>query len=273
MWQALIILVGICIALASRADVLSTVDLLRVGGCGGILPAARPLHRDSRLDAAARAWADGSALARALDRGGYPALTRGGLRVSGRDSAVLQSLRRSRCGIISDPRFRDVGAYQRGADSWLVLAAPDVVPPASQAPLLVTRAVELINAARARGATCGSRSYAPVPPVTLSSTLGDVARGHAADMAAHNYFEHQDLSGRSPADRVRASGYPEKLVGENIAYGPTTVEEVVRGWLDSPGHCENIMDPRFREMGLAYAQGRRERHGLYWVQLLVEPKA
>ncbi len=91
-------------------------------------------------------------------------------------------------------------------------------------------------------------------------------------MAEHNYFEHEDLAGRSPADRVRAVGYPEKLVGENIAYGPKTVDEVVQGWLDSPGHCENIMDPRFAEMGIAAAPGRSSRRGLYWVQLLVTPR-
>ena len=92
-------------------------------------------------------------------------------------------------------------------------------------------------------------------------------------MAKHNYFEHEDLLGRSPADRVRAVGYQEKLVGENIAYGPKSAEEVVQGWLDSPGHCENIMDPRFAEMGIAYAAGRPRRRGLFWVQLLVAPKA
>jgi len=68
-------------------------------------------------------------------------------------------------------------------------------------------------------------------------------------MALHDYLEHQDLSGHSPADRVRAIGYRETLVGENIAYGPQSADEVVQGWLDSPGHCENIMDPRFSEMG------------------------
>jgi uncharacterized protein YkwD len=109
--------------------------------------------------------------------------------------------------------------------------------------------------------------------VKLSGTLGSVALGHAADMAQHDYFEHQDLSGRSPADRVRAVGYPEKLVGENIAYGPKSPEEVVQGWLDSPGHCENIMDPRFAEMGIAYATGHSAKRGLYWVQLLAAPKA
>ena len=107
----------------------------------------------------------------------------------------------------------------------------------------------------------------------LSETLAGVAFGHAADMAQHNYFEHQDRSGRSPAERVRAVGYQEKLVGENIAYGPKSAEEVVQGWLDSPGHCENIMDPRFAEMGIAYAAGRASRRGLYWVQLLADPRA
>jgi uncharacterized protein YkwD len=92
-------------------------------------------------------------------------------------------------------------------------------------------------------------------------------------MAAHNYFEHEDLAGHSPADRVRAVGYREKLVGENIAYGPKSAEEVVQGWLDSPGHCENIMDPRFAEMGIAYAAGQASRRGLYWVQLLAAPRA
>jgi uncharacterized protein YkwD len=47
---------------------------------------------------------------------------------------------------------------------------------------------------------------------------------------------------------------------------------VVQGWLDSPDHCENIMDPRFTEMGIAYAPGQVSRRGLYWVQLLAAPR-
>jgi uncharacterized protein YkwD len=135
------------------------------------------------------------------------------------------------------------------------------------------RALELVNEVRARGTRCGAHSFGPAPPVALSGTLASVALGHAADMAQHGYFEHEDRAGQSPADRVRAVGYREKLVGENIAYGPETVEEVVRGWLDSPGHCENIMDPRFAEMGIGYASGRSTRHGLYWVQVLATPRA
>jgi len=147
--------------------------------------------------------------------------------------------------------------------------------PAALSPILATRALELVNEARTHGARCGGQVFGPAPPVTLSGTLANVAFGHATDMAEHNYFEHEDLTGQSPADRVRAVGYREKLVGENIAYGPKSVDEVVQGWLDSPDHCENIMDPRFGEMGIGYATGsnRSTKHGLYWVQVLAEPKA
>jgi uncharacterized protein YkwD len=110
-----------------------------------------------------------------------------------------------------------------------------------------------------------------VAPVRLSSTLDQVALQHAVDMAQHAYFDHIDRDGRTPADRVKAVGYQERLVGENIAYGPTSVGEVMAGWLASPGHCENIMDPRFAEMGLALASGAARPHGEYWVQLLVKP--
>ena len=76
----------------------------------------------------------------------------------------------------------------------------------------------------------------------------------------------------APARPLHHVGYQEELVGDNIACGPKSAEEVVQGWLDSPGHCENIMDPRFAEMGIAYAPGQAAKHGLYWVQLLAAPR-
>ena len=150
--------------------------------------------------------------------------------------------------------------------------APAPVPGSALSPILATRAIQLVNNARARGARCGNEMLGPAPPVTLSNTLTGVAYGHASDMAVNNYFEHDDLQGKTPSDRVRATGYPEKLVGENIAYGPKSVDEVVQGWLDSPGHCENIMDPRFVEMGLGYATSHDSKHALYWVQVLATPR-
>lgn len=144
-------------------------------------------------------------------------------------------------------------------------------PEPSRAPPARTRVLALVNEVRARGTRCGDKAFGHAPPLQLSTALNDVAGEHAADMARHNYFEHVDLKGNSPADRVRASGYREKLVGENIAYGPDSADEVVAGWLHSTGHCENIMDPRFAEMGLALEPGKGTRRGLYWDQVLAAP--
>lgn len=258
-------------SLTAQADPVSALQLLREGGCGGILPPARPLRHVPSLDRAAEQWANGRSLGSAVN--GSESESMAGLHVTGPDSAAVQLLRKSDCRTVTNPAFRDVGVYRRGADSWLVLGSAHVTPTRAQAPMQATRALQLVNEVRARGARCGERSFGPAPPLRLSETLGGVAFGHAEDMAKHNYFEHEDLMGHSPAERVRAVGYQEKLVGENIAYGPKSAEEVVQGWLGSPGHCENIMDPRFAEMGIAYAPGHASRHGLFWVQLLVAPKA
>jgi uncharacterized protein YkwD len=273
LWCLLLLLAGLSANPHARADAVSAVQLLRQGGCGGILPPARPLQHNPLLDRAAKLWAAGSSPAAAAKGSGYEAEATAGLHVSGPDSSTVQLLRRSSCRTVTDQGLQDIGAYTHGSDTWLVLASAYVVPSSSQAPLLASRALQLVNEVRARGTRCGERSFGPAPPVRLSGTLAGVALGHAADMAKHDYFEHQDLTGRSPAERVRAVGYQEKMVGENIAYGPKSAEEVVKGWLDSPGHCENIMDPRFAEMGIAYAAGRASRRGLYWVQLLADPRA
>jgi len=257
----------------ARADALFAVQVLREGGCGGAVPAARALHRDRLLDLSAAEWAAGRPLLTATQRSGYRAKSTAGWHVTGPDSSLVQLLRRSDCRKIANPTLRDIGIYHRGEDTWLVLATAFAVPVSAQPTALAERALKLVNEVRAAGTRCGARRFAPAPPLTLSDTLGGVALGHASDMAQHDYFEHVDLTGRSPADRVRAVGYPEKLVGENIAYGPETVEEVVKGWLGSPEHCENIMDARFAQMGLGYAAGEAGgRRGLYWDQLLAAPR-
>ena len=271
---------GLCAALlggtfaaaTTRADAVAAVQVLREGGCGGLLPPAAPLHRVASLDRAAQQWAAGSSPAAAAKSSGYVAETAAGLHISGSETSVMQSLRRSNCRTVTDQAMHDIGMYHRGSDTWLLLASAYVAPSRSQAPIQAKRVLQLVNEVRARGARCGDRSFGSAPPVTLSGTLAEVALGHAADMAQHDYFEHEDRGGHTPADRVRAVGYQETLVGENIAYGPKSADEVVQGWLDSPGHCENIMDSRFAEMGIAYAPGQSSKRGLYWVQLLAAPR-
>jgi uncharacterized protein YkwD len=132
------------------------------------------------------------------------------------------------------------------------------------------RVLELVNRARARGHRCGSDFFPAVAPMVASVPLHLAAGAHARDMARLGYFDHQAPDGSAPKDRARRAGYLPRLTGENIAFGPESAEEVVAGWLDSPGHCANIMDPRFREMGVAVVQGNRRGH-FYWVQNLGQP--
>jgi uncharacterized protein YkwD len=289
--RLLMVLLAVAVAADARADALGAVAIVRAGGCGGRAALSPPLHHSTALDQLAAQWAQGEPLLQLAAHGGYALGAVSGVHVRSGGAALSEKLSSSSCTALTNPALREIGSFERAPDTWLVVAAvvnsrPQPqgqfvqqhagVPastPAGRAPDLSVRALELVNDVRAHGARCGAKNFAPVPPLNLSGTLGSVALGHASDMAEHSYFEHQDLSGHSPADRVRAVGYKEKLVGENIAYGPQSVDEVMRGWLDSPGHCENIMDPRFAEMGLALAQGHGVRHGLYWVQVLAEPRA
>ena len=133
------------------------------------------------------------------------------------------------------------------------------------------RVVELVNVARAKGRRCGSVRYAAAPPLHISRRLTDAAADHARDMARKNYFEHRGSDGSQPKDRVLRAGYEPRLSGENIAYGPESAEEVVAGWLDSPGHCANIMEPKFEHIGVGLASGRK-RNRIYWVQTFGAPR-
>lgn len=126
--------------------------------------------------------------------------------------------------------------------------------------------VHLINTQRAAGATCGRTEFGPAPPVGMDNELREAARGHSQDMADNNYFDHQSQDGRSPWDRIGATSYAGRGVGENIAAGNGTAEATFRQWLTSPGHCANFMNPSARDMGVGYARGPgRFRH--YWTQV------
>jgi uncharacterized protein YkwD len=141
--------------------------------------------------------------------------------------------------------------------------------PSAQAPLLATRALELVNEARARGTRCGVRVVRTRAARTALRHAGEASRLGTPPTWPNTTTSNTRTSrvARRPTGSKR-SDTKRNSSGENIAYGPKTAEEVVQGWLDSPGHCENIMDPRFAEMGIAFAAGHASRRGLFWVQLL-----
>jgi uncharacterized protein YkwD len=113
----------------------------------------------------------------------------------------------------------------------------------------------IVNQARSVNQVCGSTPYAPAPPVSWSENLAMAAYLHSEDMALNNFFSHTGSDGSSAGERISLQGYPWRTYGENIAVGYPTVSSVLQGWLGSEGHCRNLMDPDFTEIGAGYAIG------------------
>jgi hypothetical protein len=123
------------------------------------------------------------------------------------------------------------------------------------------------NRARAAGATCDQDVFAPAGPLEMNEFLRYSARLHARDMGTNNYFEHASQDGRTPTERMRQAGFEGGgPTGENIAAGQKTPAAVVEGWMNSPGHCRNIMDPDYRIIGVGFSLVEGSSFGEYWVQ-------
>ncbi|HET7463602.1 MAG TPA: CAP domain-containing protein [Longimicrobium sp.] len=105
----------------------------------------------------------------------------------------------------------------------------------------------LVNEHRAR---IGCRALA------WDDAAARAAQAHSADMARRNYFSHTSPEGRTMVDRLRAQGASYRMIAENIAMGQPTAREVVRGWLNSPGHRQNIENCGYTRQGVGLNAGR-----------------
>ena len=122
-----------------------------------------------------------------------------------------------------------------------------------------TLMLQLVNDIRKKGCQCEDTYYSPAPAVTWNSLLEQAAAKHSSDMYANKYFSHTGLNGSNGGTRIQQAGYNWMSYGENIAMGFQSEREVVESWLESAGHCRNIMNKNFKEMGVA-------KTGAYWVQ-------
>jgi uncharacterized protein YkwD len=162
------------------------------------------------------------------------------------------------------------GATTTGDVPATPVCAPVATWPA-QATMFETEVLRLVNENRAKGWNCDTEGQKPaVGPLTMDPTLRCSARLHSKDMADQMYFSHDGLDGSDPGSRMTAAGYVGRTWGENIAKGQTTPEQVVQGWMDSDGHCSNIMNASFTLIGVGYyagaAMNTRFNSELYWTQ-------
>jgi uncharacterized protein YkwD len=105
------------------------------------------------------------------------------------------------------------------------------------------------------------------PPLVLDPQLNTAAQAHAQDMLARTYYSHESPEGSLPRRRVTAAGVSSDLIGENLAAGQTSVENVMEAWLHSSDHRRNILDPRFTHLGVGIAVGSYEhKYKVMWVQ-------
>jgi uncharacterized protein YkwD len=263
----------LALSTAARADLQGAVNRARMQECPSSVRV--PLSNSPRLRQAAQRVAAGISLHQALSSAGYLAAQSAAVHLSGAasDAQVGRILAADYCGTLTDRRMSEIGVQRQGRDVWIVLAAPVAVPSAKDSNAISRQILELVNKARLTGRRCGGKAYPPAPPLSLNPMLTGAALAHSRDMAADGRFDHRGRDGSSPALRVERAGYGHYLiVGENIAAGAMTPGEVTQGWLDSPAHCENIMDSRFSEIGIAFAVNLSSSELVYWTQEFAAPR-
>lgn len=252
-----------------------------------------PLSLSADLSRAAQARADEIAAAGNLDsvgvpgenilgrarRHGYPAVALSQIvaQGDGDPAALVASWRKGSSGIVQDlihEGHRDFGVGFAWLDElplyvlFLGVTRPDDFALSTRglrdAALVRRELLEAVNR---------ERSAHRLAPLRASASLERAAQGHADDMLARGYYGHASPEHTMAPERSRDAGYAAESVGENIAKGQRSVEEVMKGWMASPEHRKNILNPGFTEAGFGLALGRMPQgEEVLWVQIFGRPR-
>ncbi|MCM3809759.1 CAP domain-containing protein [Streptomyces sp. DR7-3] len=238
---------------------------------------AAPVALDGRLTAAAEAHAramaahgalalespDGTSLFHRIAAHGYTPLTVAEHIVSGprtpREFVDYCLEGAERRGPFHDPALVHLGIGRADGPTtgdvyWTAVWARPFTPDGLLR--LTSEVIALTNAERAA---------ARLTPLAQDPRLAAAAQAHSDDMVARDFYSHTGPEGHQPWDRARVAGATHRGIGENIACGQRSPAEVVRGWMDSPGHRANILKPDFTHIGVGHATGSRA--GTYWTQV------
>src|SRR6266699_2554716 len=163
-----------------------------------------PLRESTRLDEVARQLAQGAELRAAQQLAGYHAASAFSVQISGVPPSgdVGRVIVRQYCEQSTNPAFREIGTFRRGADVWLALAEPFAPQAVRDRAALSRRVLELTNEARARARQCGSAYLEAAPPLAPNAILERAAAQYARDMATYGYMDHTGRDGSSPEERI-----------------------------------------------------------------------
>ena len=158
--------------------------------------------------------------------------------------------------VVTDESLVSDGAYCDAAATWSPLSTQ-----------LEDEMLALVNNVRRRGADCGSQGrFGAAGPLSMSPQLRCAARNHSRDIVERGFFDHTNPDGEGPSDRMARTGYEWSYWGENLALGLRTPEQVLAGWLRSPGHCASLMKPEFTETGVGQFSSN------VWTMVYASPK-
>jgi uncharacterized protein YkwD len=272
----LFLLLALALALRSGAEGDPRGEILRLLNAERQRVGAPPLRLSPELTRAAQAHADeiaarGSLKLRAgsteemrerLKRADYQAhaWTEGLVSSSGDLEGVLRNIRQGdpetwRKLLAPESRELGVGVARLGRTPLYALL---VAEPEGDWFARGTAGIRDLGRVRAEmlAKVNAERKKAGVPPLRPSSRLDQAAQRHAQDMLARHYFAHESPEGETVRERARAAGYDWVAIGENIAEGQLSVDEVMDTWMHSPPHRRNILARDFKELGVGLALGR-----------------
>ena len=261
---------------ATAGDPYAAINRLRAGeGNCAVAQKLPPLAPKAALERAAQDLSRGYSLQQGLRETGYRAARSSAISINGEGVGARAAellAKHSYCEQVMDAAITEVGVYVEANAVWIVMAAPLAPQVGLSEQAAGLRVLDLVNQARATPRYCGSQAFDAARPVRWNDSLALASRLHSEDMARYNYFSHSGRDGSQPWDRVERAGYRWRSTGENIAAGQMKPEDAMAGWIKSPGHCANLMNPAFIDMGAAFAVDPGSELGVYWTQAFGAPR-
>lgn len=132
------------------------------------------------------------------------------------------------------------------------------------------RIIKYLNQIRANAQVCGEKPYPPATAVVWSKQLFNAAKSHSRDMASNDFLNHLGSDDSNVSARVSNQNYQWNTVAENISGGTDTPEQTLESWMNSPGHCRNLMNPRYNQIGMSCAVNVHSEYGIYWTIVLAD---
>lgn len=128
-----------------------------------------------------------------------------------------------------------------------------------------------LDADSARDLINAYRKQHGLKPLKLNAELSNAAKNHSRDLAKWDRISHFGSDGSNPWDRVKRTGYNAKVAAENVGTGQATIDEVMKGWKDSPGHNKNLLLADAEHMGIALVQDPKTEFKTFWTLVLGSP--